>query len=151
MKKIRGLLRNPSSLQIRGGTGDDETRRSSEPEVDHVAIDGFDEPHPRVEALADHVHEAVLYSDVDYNLRMAGDERREDRREDEGNGCAGNREFHATGHFAWVRGDRLQGLERLVHARSRVLKQAPTGVRECNIARGSREQSHADAFLELPY
>jgi hypothetical protein len=71
MMKVRGLLRNPSSLQIRGSSGDDETRWAGEPDVDHVAIDGFDEPHPRVEALADHVHEAVLHPNVDHHLRMA--------------------------------------------------------------------------------
>ena len=150
LEEVLRLLRSSAARQVRRCRHHDEASRLREPDLDHVALDGLREADARVEALRDDVHEAVLGLDLDLHPRMPLEEPRQQAGEDERHRHGRDREPDAARDLSGPGGHRLQGLQRLIHCRARVLDQALPRVRERHGSRGPREERHAEARLELP-
>ncbi len=150
LQEVRGLFRGAASGEVRGSASDDEPARLREPDLDHVALDGLRQADTRVEPLGDDVHEPVLGLNLDLHLRIPLDEPRQQSSDEERHRGRRHREPDPARDFTGPRGHRLQGFERLIHRRARVLEEALPRVRERHGPRRPREQRDAEARLELP-
>src|SRR5882724_4933716 len=110
--------RRPSraaAREVRRSPRHHDAGRPGEADLYHVALDRLREPDARIETIGDDVHELVLDTNLDLNLRMALGERGQETSEDERyRGCR-HREPDAARDFTGPNRHGLQRLERLFH------------------------------------
>lgn len=83
VEKVFGALRCAVLVEVSRGTNNDEAKRLTEANADHVALYVLTQANAGVVALADNVHPSIFEDDFHLDARVALAKRRQDRQDHE--------------------------------------------------------------------